>query len=115
MACPEAMAQLGQVLKRIIYLMDLHRHHFLPFKFTKLDVKEGYRRMTVANEDVWNFCYILLSLKYCNSMDDIELVVTNILQMGWCESPPFFCSGSETARDIMERLRLMELLPHNFE
>ena len=32
--------------------------------------------------------------------------------MGWCESPPLFCSGSETARD---KLCTMELIQHNFE
>ena len=30
MAFPEAMAQLGQVVKIIIYLMELHRHHACP-------------------------------------------------------------------------------------
>ena len=24
--------------------------------------------------------------------------------MGWCESPPLFCAGSETARDIFDEL-----------
>ena len=48
-------------------------------------------------------------------MDDIELVVPNSLQKGWCESTPLLCSGSETAWDLMERLQLMELLPHKFE
>ena len=65
MARPKAMAQLGKVLKRIIYLMSLHRHHGLSFKFTKLYVKVGFWRMAVANEDAWSFCYVLPSLKYC--------------------------------------------------
>ena len=34
----------------------------------------------------------------------MELVVPRSLQMGWCESPPFFCTASETARDIIEEL-----------
>ena len=48
-------------------------------------------------------------------MDNIELVFPNSLQMGCCESPPFFCSGSENARDLMERLQLVEIPPHKFE
>ena len=49
-------------------------------------------------------------------MDNIEIVVPNSLQMGWCESPPFFCSGSKTARDIIENLVLYDSLPpHKFE
>ena len=56
MARPEAMAQLGQVVKRIIYLMALHRHNGVPFKLTKINIKDGFWRMAVANEDGWNFC-----------------------------------------------------------
>ena len=115
MACLEAMDQLGQVVKKIIYLMALHRHNGLPFKFAKLDVKYRFWRMTVANEDAWNFFHVLPSLKYCKSLDDLELVDPNILQMGWCESPPLFCPGLDTARDLMERLQLMELRPHKSE
>ena len=115
MARPEAMAQLGQVVKKIMYLMALNRHHGLPFKFTKLDVKDGSWRMAVDNEDPWNFCYVLPSLKYCNLLDDIDLFVPNSPQMGWCESPPLFCSGLETGRYHIERLLLMELPPHKFE
>ena len=35
--------------------------------------------------------------------------------MGWCEILPFFCSGLETARDLMEPMRLSDLPPHKFE
>jgi len=30
------------------------------------------------------------------------LVVPTSLQMGWVESPPFFCAASETARDVAQ-------------
>ena len=115
MARPEAMAQLGLVITPIIYTMALHRHHGLPFKFMKLDVKDGFWQMAVTNENAWNFCYILPSLQPQQSLNEVELVVPSSLQMGWCESPPFFCSGSETARDLMEKLRLIDLPPHRFE
>ena len=114
-ARPEAMAQLGLVIKRIIYTMALHRHHSPPFKFTKLDVKDGFWRMAVTNKDAWNFFYVLPSLQPQKSLNEGELVVPNSLQMESCESPPFFCSVSETARDLMEKLRLIDLPPHRFE
>ena len=63
MARPKAMAQLGLVIKRIIYTMALHRHHGLPFKCTKLDVKDGFWRMAVTDEDAWKFCYVIPSLQ----------------------------------------------------
>ena len=115
LARPEAMAQLGQVIRRLIHHMAIHRHHGHSFKFAKLDVKDGFWRMAVSNEDAWNFCYVLPSLQDRSSLDDIEIVVPNSLQMGWCESPPFFCSGSETARDIIERIKNDDLPPHKYE
>ena len=80
---PEAMVQLSQALKRIIYHMTLYRANGIPFKFTKLDVKDGFWRKTVADEDAWNFCYVLPSLHPTISLDDVEIVVPNSLQMGW--------------------------------
>ena len=50
-------------------------------------------------------------------LDDMEIVVPDALQMGWCESPPFFGSGSETARDTIQELADRNLLlpAHKFE
>jgi hypothetical protein len=104
LAHPQAMAQLGQCLHRIVSTMANNFNPKHPFLFSKLDIKDGFWRMRVSNEDAWNFCYVLPSLKSNIDEDDIELVVPNSLQMGWCESPPFFCSGSETARDIIDSL-----------
>ena len=115
MARPEAMVQLRKVVCRIIHMMAEHGHHCHPFKFTKLDVKDTFWRMAVADNNAWNFCYVLLSLQERKLLEDVEIVVPNSLQMGWCESPPFFCSGSETARNLMKTIRLHDLPPHKFE
>jgi hypothetical protein len=101
---PEAMTQLGLCVKRIIAIMADNHCTTRPFYFVKLDIKDGFWRMAVSNDDAWNFAYVLPSLTPIASEDDIELVVPNSLQMGWCESPPFFCSGSETARDVITKL-----------
>jgi hypothetical protein len=45
-----------------------------------------------------NFTYILLQPE----VNPTKLVVPTSLQMGWVESPPYFCTASETARDIAE-------------
>jgi len=72
--------------------------------------------MAVGNEDAWNFCYVLLSENDNIDMDEIEIVIPNAVQMGWCESPPFFCAASETARDTIQALLEMDCLPeHIFE
>ena len=101
---PQGMVQLGKSLKRLIAILAANHDRSNPFIFSKMDIKDGFWRMSVNREDAWNFCFVLPSESPPTSMDDIELVVPDALQMGWCESPPFFCAGTETARDIIQRL-----------
>ena len=114
MAKHEAMAHLGTCIKRLIQLIESDWEG-LPFLFAKLGVKDGFWRMAVSDNDAWNFCYVLPSLKPTNNINDIKLVVPNSLQMEWCESPPYFCTGSQTARDIIDCIRLSPLPSHTFE
>ena len=107
LAPQQSMSQLGSALKRIVATMADNFHPAKPFIFTKLDIKDGFWRMAVNNTNTWNFCYVLPSYPRDTDIDNTEIVVPNSLQMGWCESPPFFCAGSETARDVIE-----SLLPH---
>ena len=72
----------------------------VPLLFTKIDLKDGYWRMVVDADQAWNFAYVLPRL---NDDEEIQLVIPNALQMGWSESPPFFCSATETARDIADQ------------
>ena len=60
---PEAMSQLGFCLNRIVATMADNFDPDKPFMFTKLDIKDGFWRMRVANEDAWHFCYVLPTLK----------------------------------------------------
>ncbi len=52
-----------------------------------MDCKEG---------EEWNFAYVLPQ----REGNPIMIVVPTSLQMGWIESPPYFCAATETARDI---------------
>jgi hypothetical protein len=116
LAKAEAMAQLGVTLKRIVTTMADQEKMKQPFYFAKLDVKDGFWRMAVNDRDAWNFCYVLPSTSKRNTIDETKIVVPNSLQMGWCESPPFFCAGSETVRDVIETLlQDKDLPPHKFE
>jgi hypothetical protein len=49
--------------------------------------------------------------------EPVRLVVLKSLQMGWVESPPYFCAASERARDVVmeytER-KIGDLKPHKF-
>ena len=112
----ESMVQLGHCVQRLIATLADNYDPHKPFKFAKLDIKDGFWRMAVNNKDAWNFCYVLPQAEPLTHINDALLVVPNCLQMGWCESPPFFCAASETARDVIETLLLESSLPaHPFE
>ena len=68
--------------------------------FSKIDLKDGYWRMCVSKENAWNFAYVLPKL---SDNEPTQLVVPDALQMGWSESPTFFCAATETARDVADK------------
>ena len=81
--------------------------------FSKIDLSDGFWRMLVASDAVWNFCYVLPD----PPGHPIRIVVPSALQMGWAQSPAFFCAATETWRDIIQGLvsDQVELPPHCFE
>ena len=91
-----SMAELGNVLRRIIWTLATSPDTG-PFFFCKIDLKDGFWRMFVQEEAQWNFAYLLPRL---HPNDPLQLVVPRSLQMGWRDSPPYFCSATETARDV---------------
>ena len=56
-------------------------------------------------EDAWNFCYAIPPASSNTSLEDIVVVVPTLLQMGWKDSPPFFCAATETGQDVIDRLK----------
>ena len=94
----EAMDQIGTVLRRIIEALAAALLEEGPITFSKLDIKDGFWRMTSAEGEEWNFAYVLPS----NPGEPVQIVVPSALQTGWAESLPFFCAASETARDVAE-------------
>jgi hypothetical protein len=89
--------ELGNVLPRILAFMssvppEEHIH------FSKMDLADGYWRMVVEPEARWNFAYVMPSA----AGDPVRLVIPRALQMGWNESPAYFCATTETARDVAQ-------------
>ena len=97
----KAMSQLGIVITRIITNMAKQYNTNKPFMFCKCDIKDGFWRMSVHPDDAWNFCYVLPPITKIKNIDELEIVVPQALQMGWEESPPWFSSATETARDTI--------------
>jgi hypothetical protein len=89
--------ELGNVLPRILDFMasvppEEHIH------FSKMDLADGYWRMVVEPDARWNFAYVMPSA----DGQPIRLVIPRALQMGWNESPAYFCATTETARDVAQ-------------
>jgi hypothetical protein len=62
----------------------------------KWDIKDGFWQMDCEAVEEYNFTYILPQDKG----EPITFVVPTSLQMGWVESPPYFCAATETAWDV---------------
>ncbi len=65
--------------------------------FAKIDQSDGFWRMLVRELDKWNFANVLPGAAG-------ELIILHALQMGWVESPGYFCAATETGRNIMHAL-----------
>ena len=109
-----SMRNLGSVLPRLIAAVAAAPLSDGAMVFSKLDIKDGFWRMIVQHGHHLNFAYVLPDVKGAR----IRLVIPSSLQMGWTESPPFFCSATETARDVADELikePLGSLAPHPLE
>jgi hypothetical protein len=97
-----SMMELRNVLPCMIYAVTMAHKSKGPVLFSKLDIKDGYWIMVVPAEDEWNFAYVLPK---ANTQEPMTLVIPASLQMGCTDSPAFFCSALEMARDIAAMLK----------
>ncbi len=99
-----AIDQLRECLTRIIHAFAEADEDAKIF-MAKWDIKDGFWRMDCREGEEWNFAYVLPQPEG----KPVMLVVPTSLQMGWVESPPYFCAASETARDIATEYTNMPL------
>ena len=52
--------------------------------------------------DAWNFVYVLPSPYPLQNINDTDIIIPHVLQMGWTESPPYFCTATETGQDVLQ-------------
>ena len=92
-----AIDQMGHALQRVIHAFAEDHIENSKIFMAKYNVKDGFWQLDCKTGEEWNFCYVLPPK---NAGDPVKLVVPTSLQMGWVESPPYFCAASETARDV---------------
>lgn len=95
MAPKGVIDQIGHALMRIIHAFAKAGEHDKMF-MAKWDIKDGFWLLQCEKGKEWNFAYVWPQQEGEPPM----LVVPTLLQMGWIESPPYFCAASETARDV---------------
>jgi hypothetical protein len=91
----EAINQLGHLLSWIIHAFAKADEDDKIF-MSKWDVKDGFWQMDCREGEEWNFAYVLLQ----PTSKPIVLVAPSSLQMGWVESPPFFCAATKMSRAV---------------
>jgi hypothetical protein len=89
--------QLGHALSQIIHAFaKAENNENTKIFMAKWDVKGGFWQMCSKASEEWNFTYVLPQPEG----EPTGLVVLTSLQMGWVESPPYFCAILATAKDI---------------
>jgi hypothetical protein len=104
--------EIGQVFRRLLTLINEAEAGEVVM-LAKIDLSDGFWRMLVQEDQQWNFAYVMPD----PPGHPIRIVVPSALQMGWAESPAFFCAATETGRDIIQGLvdDETELPPHCLE
>ena len=94
-APPEAM-QLGRALNRILHRIVTEDPAEGPVYLMKLDLADGFYRVPLRDSDI-----PLLGVAFPVAPGEPPLVAMPLaLPMGWTESPPYFCSTTETIADL---------------
>ncbi len=108
-----AVDQIGHSLLHIIHAFAKASNDDKIF-MVKYNIKDGFWRMDCCEGEEWNFCYVLPQ----PPGKPVQLVVPTSFQMGWIESPAFFCAATETGRDVVMQYTKTPfdmLPPHKFE
>jgi hypothetical protein len=99
LAPPGPVHEIGKVLPRLFHFMA-ETPEDQEIRLSKVDLSDGFWRLVVKPEQKWNFCYVMPDPPGSR----VRIVVPSALQMGWAESPAYFCAATETGRDIVDML-----------
>ncbi len=91
-----AINRIGDCLSRVIHTFAEANKDAKIF-MAKWDIKDGFWWVDCAKGEEWNFAYVLQQ----RGDQPVQIVVPTSLQMGWVESPPYFCAATETSCDVV--------------
>ena len=92
----EESMQFGHALDRILREILLANPAFGPVNLIKIDIADGFYRLDINPRDIPKLAVIFPTLPGQPRLVAFPLV----LPMGWKNSPPVFCTATETAADL---------------
>jgi hypothetical protein len=95
LAPPEAM-QFGKTLERLLHAIVEADPAFGPVHLIKVDIADGFYRVWLNISDIPKLAVAVPAL----DGEAPLLAIPLVLPMGWTESPPHFCSMTETVADV---------------
>jgi len=83
----------------------------------KIDLSDGFWRMIVEAGKEYNFVY---QMPPKEGQEEDIYVIPSSLQMGWKNSPAYFCTATEAGRELLRRILALSIetgieLPHKYE
>ena len=96
----EAVQALGTALRSLI-LMTYEVDCAWSIYWQKVDLSDGFWRMVVDAGMEYNFVF---QLPRRPGDEEDHFVVPGALQMGWKNSPAYFCTATETTLELVRRL-----------
>jgi len=110
---PQSAMQFGKALPRILWRIHHSNPRHGPVHIAKIDLSDGFYRVPLQPEDMMKLAVLFPSRPGEEPLIGLPLT----LPMGWKESPPGFCSATETVADIANaNIRARHIpLPHRFD
>ena len=110
---PRDSMQFGKALHRILQaLVDANPMHG-PVHLLKVDIADGFYRIWLNIADIPKLACSIPPLYG----DKPLLALPLVLPMGWTESPPYFCTATETVADLTNKrlINNWKAPPHRLE
>ena len=93
---PQEAMQFGRALQRILQRLHDANPRYGPVYLAKVDIADGFYRIGIRPADALKLAVLFPTRKGEEPLIAIPLT----LPMGWKESPPAFCTATETVADL---------------
>ena len=101
----EAVKALGTALSSLLLHM-FESSSSWEIDWQKIDLSDGFWRMITEAGKEYNFVF---QIPMREGDTERQYVVPSSLQMGWKNSPAFFCTGTEATRELIRRMLALTL------